>query len=218
MDRKWFSLVAVAALLLGGLSCARNQHLTSLQIQPSGANFGAGDSALFVNFKAYGTFEHPPQTKDLTNEVTWISDTPQVATVNAHGVQGEVSPVENDCGKANVSATFQDGGNLVLSNSPAQIVVDGPLSSGCTPAGPPPILTLNFAGTVPGSVTSVPAGINCTSPSSCSSAFTAGTTVTLTAATTGKTIVWTGCNTTPPPNQCTVVMENNVAVTVTLNP
>ncbi len=216
MRGKWLSgVVAVAALLVSGLSCARNQHLVSLQIRPSGgAVFGAGDSGLFVDFKAYGTFEHPPQTKDVTSQVTWISDTPEVATVSSAGA---VSPVDLSCGAANVYATFQDGGNLVLSDT-AHIVVDGPVSSGCTPAGPPPILTVNFAGTDTGSVSSAPAGISCTSPSSCSSAFTAGTTVTLTAAqSTGMTTVWSGCATALG-NQCTVVMENNVTVTVTFNP
>jgi Divergent InlB B-repeat domain len=209
MYRRWFGFTVVAALLVSGLSCARNQHLLSLQIQPSGATFGAGDSSLFVDFKAYGTFEHPPQTKDLTNQVTWISDTPQVATVTSAGV---VNPVDNDCGSANVSATFQDGDNLVVSNA-AQITVNGPAADGCTPAGPQPILQVSFAGAGLGTVTSAPAGITCNAPSSCSATFTTGQTVTLTAAAgVGSTFQgWTGCSTALG-SQCTVVMENNVAV------
>jgi hypothetical protein len=217
MRWKWLSgVVAVAALLIGGLSCARNQHLVSLQVQPSGAVFGAGDSTLAVDFRAYGTFEHPPETKDLTSQVTWITDTPQVATVNAHSVAGEVSPVDLSCGAANVSATFKDGGNLVLSNA-AHVVVDGPASSGCTPAGPQPILTVTFSGNGSGTVTSSPAGISCNSPSSCSNTFTAGTTVTLTATPSATFGAWTaGCNQSLA-NQCTVVMQNNVTVTAMFN-
>jgi len=217
MVSKWFGVVAVTGLLISGLSCARNQHLVSLQVQPSGgANFGAADSTLYVNFTAYGTFEHPPQTKDLTGLVTWKSDTPQVAVVNANAVAGEVSPAGTDCGTSNLTATFQDGNNLVVSNA-ALITVDGPSSSGCTEPGPLPILQVNFAGTGTGTVTSTPAGIDCSTPSSCSASFTAGTTVTLTASGTGGATVigWTGCNQALG-NQCTVVLEQNVTVTVSL--
>jgi len=219
MDRKWLSAAAVVVLLGGGLSCARNQHLVSLQIQPSGgANFGAADSTLFVNFAAYGTFEHPPQTKDLTNQVTWISDTPQVAIVNANGIDGEVSPAGTDCGSSNVTATFKDGDNLVVSSA-AHIVVDGPMSSGCMQAGTPPVLQVNFAGTGLGTLSSTPAGINCNSPNSCQASFTAGTTVTLMESPVGSSTfgTWNGCSSITANNECLVVLEQNVTVTATFN-
>ena len=218
MRRKSFSiivLVAAATLLLCLSSCAFNQHLQSIAIQPAaGANFGGVDPSLFVNFVAFGTYNHPPQTKDITGQVSWQSDTPQVALVSSAGV---VSPNTN-CGAANVFATLKDGSNDVVSNS-AHIVVNGPASEGCTPAGTQPILTVSFAGTGSGTVTG--SGISCSSPSSCSNQFTAGTTITLTATPTGSSSFssWTNCNSTSGTNNsvCTVILENNLTVTAAFN-
>jgi len=214
MSRKWLSilaLIAVATLFFILSSCGFNQHLISISIQPSGATFGAVDPNLYVNFTASGTYEHPPATKDVTSLVTWQSDTPQVAQVTSTGV---VSPSTN-CGSANVYATYYDSPNLVTSNA-ANIVVDGPVANGCTPAGPQPILTVDFAGIGTGTVTG---GISCSSPSSCSEQFTTGTTVMLTAsATSGTFDGWTGCTSTSPDGTvCSVLMEVSTTVTATFN-
>jgi hypothetical protein len=216
MSRKWFStLTLVAATLLVALSsCAFNQHLVSISIAPSGATFGAVDNSLVVDFTATGTYDHPPETKDITSLVTWKSDTPEVASVT----MGVVSPNTN-CGSANVFATFYDSPNQVTSNE-AHVVVDGPASLGCTPAGTPPILTISFAGNGTGTVTGN--GISCSSPSSCSDQFTAGTMIVLTASPTGGHTFasWSGCNSTMGANNevCDVTLENNLTVTATFNP
>jgi hypothetical protein len=215
MSRKWTSILTlIAATFLVALSsCAFNQHLVSISIAPSGASFGAVDQSLIVVFTATGTYIHPPQTKDLTSQVTWHTDTPQVASVN----MGVVSPNTN-CGSGNVFATFFDSPNQVTSNS-AHIVVDGPASLGCTPAGAPPILTISFAGNGTGTVTGN--GISCSSPSTCSNQFTAGTMLTLTATPTGghTFVSWAGCNSTMGANNevCIVTLENNLTVTATFN-
>jgi hypothetical protein len=217
MFRKWFStaaLVALATLLLSLPSCAHNRHLVSIQVQPSAGTFGAADPSIFFDFKAFGTYIHPPQTADITNQVSWQSDNPQVVQVSSTGV---VSPNLN-CGKADIFATFKDGGNLVVSNS-ASVTVNGPASLGCTPAGPQPILTISFAGTGTGTVTGP--GISCSSPSSCSNQFTIGTTIDLTAAATGAFhfVSWSGCNSTSGTSGeiCTVFLQNNATVTATFN-
>jgi hypothetical protein len=219
MSRKWFSiiaLVAAATFLFSLSSCAYNSHLTSIQVQPaSGGTFGAADTTLFFDFKAFGAYTHPPRTADITDQVDWQTDNPQVVQVTSMGV---VSP-SGGCGLGNVFATLKDGSNLVVSNS-VPVTVDGPTSSGCTPAGPQPILTISFAGTGTGTVTG-PFGISCSSPSSCSNQFTAGTTLMLTAtATGGHTFsMWTNCNSTSGTNGsvCTVTLENNLTVTATFN-
>ena len=217
MNRKWFgiaALVASATLLLSVSSCGHNQHLTSISVQPSSLFFGAADPTLFANFKAFGTYVHPPQTKDITNQVTWQSDIPQVVQVTSAGV---VSPNTN-CGKADVFATFNDGGNVVISNSTA-ITVNGPAALGCTPAGPQPILTISFAGTGTGTV--IGSGISCSSPSSCSNQVTIGTTIDLTATATGTShfVSWSGCNLTSGTSgeNCTVFLQSNTTVTATFN-
>jgi hypothetical protein len=213
MSRKWFSigaLVGAAAFLLNVSSCGFNQHLTSIQIQPTAGTFGAAGPGPYFDFQAYGTYAHPPETKNITSIVTWQSDNPQVVQVSSTGV---VTPGAN-CGVGNITASYYDSPNDVVSN-PATITVDGPASLGCTPAGTPPILTVSFSGTGTGTVTGN--GISCTSPSSCSDQFTAGTTVTLTASPTGSSTFssWTNCNSTSGTNNsvCTVIVENNTTVT-----
>jgi hypothetical protein len=216
MSRKWFSilaLIAAATFFLSLSSCSFNSHLESIQVQPTSGTFGAADPSLFFNFKAFGTYTHPPRTVDITGQVDWQSDNPEVVQVTSAGV---VSPsTDLGCGLANIFATLQDGNNDVVSNT-AAVTVDGPASSGCTPAGIPPTLTVNFSGTATGTVVSTPAGIDCSSPSSCNAEFTQGSTVTLTGTPTGTStsVTWNGCNTVTGFN-CSVVMENSVAVTAT---
>ena len=216
MSRKWFSiiaLIAAATLLFSLSSCGFNQHLLSIDIPEAGGTFGAPDPSLFFDFTAIGTYIHPPATKDITDLVTWRSDNPQVAQVSNMGV---VSPNVN-CGLANISASFYDSPNDVVSNS-VPITVNGPAASGCTPAGPQPILTVDFAGTGTGTVTGA---ISCSSPSSCSAQFTTGATVMLTAApNAGQTFEgWSGCTSTSGANSsvCSVLLEISTTVTATFN-
>jgi hypothetical protein len=218
MSRKWFSILALsaaAAFLLSLSSCAFNSHLLSIQVQPTSGTFGAADPALFFQFKAFGSYNHPDHTVDITNQVTWQSDNPQVVQVTNAGV---VSPSPDlGCGLANIFATMQDGNNNVVSNS-AAVTVDG-TGPGCTPAGTQPILTISFAGLGTGTVTGN--GISCSSPASCSNQFTAGTTLTLTASATGGSTfgMWANCNSVSGVGNsvCTVILENNLTVTATFN-
>lgn len=216
MSRKWFSiivLIAVATFLLNVSSCGFNQHLVSISITPSAFTFGVANTNASVGFGALGTYIHPPATKDVTSLVTWASDNPQVVQITSAGVASPASNV--NCGVANIGASFYDSPNLVTSNI-ATITVDGPQSLGCTPAGPEPILTVNFSGTATGTVISSPAGIDCSSPSSCNSEFTVGSTVILTGTPTGTStsVTWNGCNTAIG-STCTVILENSVTVTAT---
>lgn len=214
MNRMFFSIVctaAVATLLLGSSSCARNQHLTSITVQPSGADFGGVDPNLVVNFKAYGTYEHPPVTKDITSTVTWQSDTPQVAQVTA----GAVHPNTN-CGRANVFATFNDGGNVIVSNS-ANITVDGPASLGCPQGGGTFNLSLAVTGAANGAIVSSPAGIDC--GATCAAPFAAGSSVTLTATPiTGHSFGgWGAGCTVVSGTSCTVIVNTDITISATFN-
>jgi hypothetical protein len=211
---KWisiFGLVSAGIWLLSLSSCARSTRLTGITIQPSSGTFGTVDPAANFEFKAFGTYIHPPKTVDITNQVRWQSNNPQVIQVTSTGV---VSP-NLDCGVAQVFAELHSGDNDVVSNS-ATITVDGPASLGCTPAGPQPILTVTVAGTVTGTVTSSPAGITCSVGSSCSSQFTTGATVTLTAAPASSFQNWSNCNATNGAS-CTVFLQNSTTVTATFN-
>ena len=221
MSRKWLSvvaLIAAASLFLSVSSCAYNQHLVSIQIVPSAFTYGGaappGSIQTPIPLAAFGTYIHPPETKNITSQVIWASNTP-VAVVDSAG-NLTAGP---DCGGANVSATvYTDGGNK---NGPVVVgymfvTVDGPASLGCTPAGTPPVLTVNFGSTATGTVVSSPAGIDCSTPSSCNAQFPTGTSVTLTGTPTGNStkVSWNGCGTAMG-STCTVVLENSVTVTAT---
>jgi hypothetical protein len=214
MNAKWFgifALIAAGTFFLSLSSCGFNQHLVSINIPESGGTFGGVGPGIFFDFTATGTYIHPPATKDITDLVTWQSDNPQVVQVSNTGV---VSP-NVSCGLANISASFYDSPNQVVSNS-VPITVDGPAADGCTPAGPQPILTVTVTGTTSGNVTSSPAGISCDTGSSCSSQFTTGQSVTLTATPASGFQTWQGCNATNGAS-CTVFLENSVTVTATFD-
>src|ERR1051325_7405907 len=90
-----------AAMLLGVSGCARETRLISISVQPGGATFPTPNPGSQVHFTALGTYIHPPGTRDITAEVTWKTDVPQLLDVAG----GVVSPTGTGCGIANVIAS-----------------------------------------------------------------------------------------------------------------
>ena len=218
MIRKWFgvtALVVIAIALFGLASCAHNTHLVSISIQPGNGTFAAVDPSLFFEYKAYGTYIHPPKTVDITNQVAWQTDNPQVALVTSAGV---VSPNTN-CGVAQIFATMHDSPNDIVSNM-VSITVDGPASQGCPQGGATNNLSVVISsGGADGTVASSPPGINC--GSTCSAAFATGTSVALTATPlAGKSFNgWaSGCaSITGGGATCNVTLSSDVTVTGSFN-
>jgi hypothetical protein len=213
---KWISLsmLAVAACLLSSLSsCARNQQLIGITVQPSGFTFLNPDPAASANFTAIGTYIHPAENKDITTLVTWSSSTPQLVTVNA----GAVSPTGNGCGGANISASYDKGtgpsGNLVIGY--ASVTVDNPLVSTCPGGTAAPVLSVivNPGNTPTALVISDPGGISCPG-TSCGSPFTSGSVVTLTATPSSGFQSWSG-GCTGSTNVCQIVLSTDTTVTAT---
>ena len=65
MIQKWFGLAALmltAMTLLSLASCARSQKLVGISVAPATATFGGVGAQL--QFKAIGTYIHPPENKD----------------------------------------------------------------------------------------------------------------------------------------------------------
>ena len=231
MNGKWLSiaaLVAVAGLLFGVNSCGRSQELVGIQIQPASQTFGAADIPVIDNagaqiqLKALRTYIHPPVTKDITSQVTWTSNTPQMMTVDSAGV---VTVTGAACGGTIISATvntnkssggISSSGAIVTGSMTANVVCFTSSGSGGGGASSP-ALTVTFAGNGSGTVTSSPSGISCSS--ACLAQFTSGTTVTLTAApNTGSTFAsWVDCDTPASTNPCMVTMSSNRTVIATFN-
>ena len=110
MNRSWLSFVLVCAAALSLPSCGHDQELVSISIQPTTETFGAAsipvsdDTGLNVQLRAIGSYIHPPVDKDITNQVIWSSNTPQVVMVNSSGL---LTATGLACGNALVSATVK---------------------------------------------------------------------------------------------------------------
>jgi hypothetical protein len=222
MSQKWSAvtgLIAASVLLVSLSSCGRDTQLSGIGVQPPIEIFGATtipvdqDAGLNVQLRAIGSYIKPPVTKDLTNQVTWASNDTQMVTVTPTGL---LTATGFSCGNSLVSATITTNhgmsGAIVTGYMTANVVC---FTGGGVGTGGP-ILTVTFAGGGAGTITSVPAGLGCST--TCSASFTSGTTVTITAAPNGSTFGgWQNCDATSG-QTCTVNnLTANRTLTVTFN-
>ena len=96
---------------------------------------GAWDGAQ-IQFKAYGHFAHPMETRDITDQVEWASDIPDVATVDSHGLA-----TSGICGIAGVTATATNAIGVPFSSeavltATATFTVAVPNDLSCPQPGP----------------------------------------------------------------------------------
>ena len=214
------ALFGVLGLLIAGPSCARDQQLVSITVQPDTENFGVADPALNVQLRALGTYIHPPVTKDITNQVTWASNTPNMVTVTPTGL---AAPAGFACGSTLISATVTTNTSAGNRSSSGAIVTGFMTANVACVSASGPILTVNFAGLGAGNVVSSPQGLSCTSSAvSCSVSFVSGTPISLTATPISPSTFggWNGCDSTSGAGQsvCNITSLNaNRAVTVTFN-
>jgi hypothetical protein len=228
MRGKWLSiavLAAVASSLFNVTSCGRDQELVSIQIQPAVETFGASnipvpaDRGLTVQLRALGTYIHPPVTKDITTQVTWASNDTQMMTVDSNGL---LTATGISCGGTLISATVTTNKSLGgISSSGA--LVTGYMTGNVvcftgSGGGVLPVLTLTFAGTGSGTVTSSPPGLSCASSAPCLAQAQSGAVITLTATPISPSTLgnWLNCDS-GPTNPCTVTMTGNKTVTATFN-
>jgi len=206
---------------------------------------GAGSGSTFTSWSGCDSTNANQCTvamnaaRNVTATFSASAPTQRTLTVAKNGTgSGTVTsqPAGIDCG-ATCSAQFDDGTPVVLtagagsgSTFTSWSGCDSTNANQCTvamnaarnvtatfSASAPTQRTLTVAknGTGSGTVTSSPAGINC--GATCSAGFANGASVTLTAALPWGTYVtgWSGCDSWGG-NRCTVSMNANRAVTVTL--
>jgi hypothetical protein len=191
--------LALCSLLFGMLSCAHDQQLVSITIEPGVETFGDAsipvplDAGLSVQLRALGHYIHPPVTKDITNQVTWGSDDIQMVTVNPTGL---ITATGGSCGGTLISATVRtnssagnrdSSGAIVTSTMQANVVCFTGTGSGSGPQ-----LTVTFAGLGSGTVSFSPSGFICAS--TCTVGFASGTSVSVTATPSGTFGGWNGCD------------------------
>jgi hypothetical protein len=215
-----FGLVASAVWLMTLSSCARSQQLTGITISPSAFTYFApaapGLSPNAIPLTAYGTFIHPPETKNITSQVTWASNQTLVAVVSSSGVL----TAGTACGTADISATYYtDGnpsGNLMVGFM--TVTVEGPASEGCPTGTSTQNLSVDVtSGAADGTIVSSPAGIDC--GATCSAAFATGSSVALTATpNAGHAFLgWASGCTSSSATTCNVTMDSDVIVTASFN-
>ncbi len=126
MSRKWFSILALfatAIVLISSSSCGYNQHLESITVSPpnSTITLGAIGQDLPTQFTAFGTYIHPPQTKDITTTAIWSTNTPSLIYMDPK-TPGLVHTTGNGCGtNLGVTATVYSDPN----DPPSGTVVAG---------------------------------------------------------------------------------------------
>jgi hypothetical protein len=210
----------LALVAVGLLSCGHEQQLTSIKIQPDQQTFGSsstpvGDNAgSSVQLRALGSFIHPPVTKDITTDVTWASNTPDMVTVDPSGV---LSATGIACGNALISATVSTGHSTGNIDSVGAIVTGNMTANVVCFTGTGPGVMVDFAGAGTGTVSSSPPGLGCSA--TCTANFAPGSTITIIAAPgAGATFGgWAGCDSTAGAS-CAVALSNSPrTVTVTFN-
>src|SRR5258708_19162202 len=102
--------LVLASSVVGSLSCGHDQQLVGIKVVPDTETFGAStipvpdDAGLSVQLRALGQYIHPPVTKDITDKVTWTTNTPDMVAVNSTGL---ISATGLSCGGTIISATVQ---------------------------------------------------------------------------------------------------------------
>lgn len=104
------------SLLLAG--CAGGRTLKAIQVSPTAVITPTGEQ---VQFKAYGIYSKAGGgyqiTVDITDQVTWSSILPQVATINSSGLA-----TAQGLGLTTIQASKKgDGGSLIIGNGTFQV-------------------------------------------------------------------------------------------------
>lgn len=200
--------LSLLLVLMFAMSCGRGRELVSITIQPAQATFLTPNPSGQIQLTAMGNYIHPPVTSDITTQVTWKTDTPQLVTITSGGV---VSPTGTGCGVAGVTASATGhSGNLVTGS--ATITVNDPTNPICPGSQTQAVLTVVLSGS--GTVVSSPPAITC--PGTCITTFNTGTVVILTG-TPGvgaSSVSWVGCDSNSG-NQCAVTLSGNKSVNAT---
>ena len=97
--------ILLSAALLAGLAmligCGSNTEVGSIAITPSTQSLAAGQTAQFTATGTIPHGKHPATNEDVTNQVTWTSNAPAIATISSTGVATAVS-----AGTATITASM----------------------------------------------------------------------------------------------------------------
>ena len=125
--------LCVLIMVSYSLACGNPTILQSISVSPSEVTFQGIGTGVTAQLTAYGTFIHPSETRDITNEVTWTSAIPAVVTVDSR--TGLVTNNGVGCGTTVITATADR--KMVGVGSSSGIVTGQIQVSVKLPGGPP---------------------------------------------------------------------------------
>lgn len=92
-------MIAVAAMCVVALpSCGFKRKLVSITLIPDTVTLAG--PGVELQFQAIGNYEHPPDSRDITNSVVWASAAPQIVTID----EGGLATSQDGCG-TNITIT-----------------------------------------------------------------------------------------------------------------
>lgn len=122
-DRRYLKGLLFAGLALSLCGCD-SPSLVSIAVTPT-AQYFTYTAGLQVQFKAIGTFDqgnHPKTTQDITNEVTWTSNTPGIATITNTGL---VTTTGVDWGNSLITASMNGFTGLIRGTATVNVCSPG---------------------------------------------------------------------------------------------
>ncbi|MGA2349021.1 MAG: Ig-like domain-containing protein [Terracidiphilus sp.] len=126
------------------------EPLLSINVVPAGIT--VSNKGMTGQFLAFGTYSTAPTVRDLTNQVTWITTSAEVASINSTGTAGEQAGLATAMGYTGDSVIYAEmtqttDGSVVLSN-PETFTCKDPTAAVCVQTIATPLLaTLTVYGT-----------------------------------------------------------------------
>ena len=141
-NRSLFGALVITGILIPITSCISSPSLTSIAVSPSVMNFGG--AGLHTQLTAIGTYtrpNHAPVTRDITDQVTWASATPECVTVSSTGY---IESQENICSGILITASMQGFHGIIQGTMTVNVTQPGAAGSDVTqvlisPANPAPV-------------------------------------------------------------------------------
>jgi uncharacterized protein YjdB len=156
LDRFSLRALVLASLLLPLASCSVSPSLTSIAITPNApvtvTLAPQGVAQGYSQYTAIGSYTrsgHTAETENITNQVTWSSSAPQVATINSSGVATATgfNPTTGIAwiGNTTISASMSGfGGEAIVSND---VIFTVSACTNCTSTSTEPITALSITPT-----------------------------------------------------------------------
>ncbi|HUH63929.1 MAG TPA: hypothetical protein VLZ50_13070 [Terracidiphilus sp.] len=125
-DRRYLKALVLIGLLAPIVSCETSPSLTSIVISPTtptitvalngNGSLAPSGAQIGINYRAIGYYTHPghpPETRDITDQVSWTTDIPDLVNISTEGV---ATPALKAIGFCDITATMPGFNGIIISN------------------------------------------------------------------------------------------------------